>query len=101
MENLVASGGGLVLLVLMILISGFVIGGLARWIMPGPDPMSIGKTILLGITGSLIGGLVGRLLNLSPLVHPFGLVMLTQLLLEIAGAVLVLWIVRRYRRREI
>jgi uncharacterized membrane protein YeaQ/YmgE (transglycosylase-associated protein family) len=101
MENLVASGGGLVLLVLMILISGFVIGGLARWIMPGPDPMSIGKTILLGIVGSLIGGLVGRLLNLSPLVHPFGLVMLTQLLLEIAGAVLVLWIVRRYRRREI
>lgn len=101
MENLVASGGGVVLLVLMILISGFVIGGLARWIMPGPDPMSIGKTILLGITGSFIGGLVGRLLNLSPLVHPFGLVMLTQLLLEIAGAVLVLWIVRRYRRREI
>jgi len=101
MENLLASGGGLVVLVLMILISGFVIGGLARWIMPGPDPMSIGKTILLGITGSLVGGLVGRLLNLSPLVHPTGMVMLTQLLLEIAGAVLVLWIVRRYRRREI
>jgi len=39
-----------------VLVSGFVIGGLARWAVPGPDPMSIWRTILLGMAGSLIGG---------------------------------------------
>ena len=31
---------------------------LARLALPGPDPMSIGMTILIGIAGSFIGGLV-------------------------------------------
>jgi len=36
--------------------SGFVIGALARLALPGPDPMPLGVTILLGVAGSLIGG---------------------------------------------
>jgi uncharacterized membrane protein YeaQ/YmgE (transglycosylase-associated protein family) len=94
MENLLSSGGGLLLFVLMTAISGFAIGALARWIIPGPDPMSIGKTILLGIAGSVLGGIVGSLFRLSPLDHPFWI-----LLLEIACAVFLLWAFKRYRSR--
>ncbi|HEX8895083.1 MAG TPA: hypothetical protein VF783_17270 [Terriglobales bacterium] len=71
MENALSSGGGILLHILMILVSGLIIGGLARWIMPGPDPMSIGKTILWGIAGSIVGGLVAALFRLSPTLHPF------------------------------
>ena len=35
---------------------GFAVGGLARWAVPGPDPMPAWLTILIGLTGSLIGG---------------------------------------------
>jgi uncharacterized membrane protein YeaQ/YmgE (transglycosylase-associated protein family) len=35
---------------------GFVIGSLARWAVPGPDPMPAWLTISIGLTGSLVGG---------------------------------------------
>ena len=40
------------------LITGFVIGGLARWAVPGPDPMPLCMTVLLGLLGSVIGGAI-------------------------------------------
>jgi uncharacterized membrane protein YeaQ/YmgE (transglycosylase-associated protein family) len=43
--------------VLAILVSAFVIGGLGRLAVPGPDPMPIWMTILLGIAGSIVGGM--------------------------------------------
>ncbi|HZU19732.1 MAG TPA: hypothetical protein VE982_00805 [Gaiellaceae bacterium] len=46
--------------VLAILISGFVTGGLARLAIPGPDPMPIWLTVAIGLTGSIIGAVVGR-----------------------------------------
>ena len=42
-----------------ILLFGLVVGTLARFAVPGPDPMPIWKTILLGVAGSLLGGGVG------------------------------------------
>jgi uncharacterized membrane protein YeaQ/YmgE (transglycosylase-associated protein family) len=36
------------------LISGFIIGILARWLYPGSVHMHMGTTILLGIGGSLL-----------------------------------------------
>lgn len=44
--------------VLAILVTGLVIGALARLAVPGPDPMPIWLTILLGIVGSIVGGAV-------------------------------------------
>ena len=35
---------------------GFAIGALARWAVPGPDPMPAWLTIFIGLTGSLVGG---------------------------------------------
>ena len=46
----------MIVAIIQILISGFVIGALARWAVPGPDPMSVPMTILLGIFGSFLGG---------------------------------------------
>jgi uncharacterized membrane protein YeaQ/YmgE (transglycosylase-associated protein family) len=37
-------------------VSGFLIGGLARWAVPGPDPMPIWLTAFFGLAGSAIGG---------------------------------------------
>ena len=42
--------------IIQVLISGFIIGALARWAVPGPDPMPIWMTILFGLVGSFTGG---------------------------------------------
>jgi uncharacterized membrane protein YeaQ/YmgE (transglycosylase-associated protein family) len=47
-------------LVLSILISGFFTGALARLALPGPDPMPIWLTIAIGLTGSIVGAVIGR-----------------------------------------
>src|SRR5581483_1098730 len=49
--------------VLAILISGFITGGLARFAIPGPDPMPIWLTIAIGLTGSIVGAVIGRALS--------------------------------------
>ena len=58
-------GIGVFLLILVVVgaISGLIIGGIARFLLPGPDPMSWPRTILFGIGGSFVGGLIGRLLH--------------------------------------
>jgi len=38
------------------IVLGFAVGGLARWAVPGPDPMPAWLTIFIGLTGSLVGG---------------------------------------------
>src|SRR5438874_13307375 len=38
------------------IVSGFVIGSLARWAVPGPDPMPFWLTVTIGFGGSIIGG---------------------------------------------
>lgn len=80
----------LIWFVLITVVSGLFIGALGRLALPGPDPMSIGMTILIGIGGSLIGGLVGRLL--------FG-ESGAGLILSVAGAALLVWLMRRRRAR--
>jgi uncharacterized membrane protein YeaQ/YmgE (transglycosylase-associated protein family) len=44
--------------IVLIVISGLVIGALGRLAVPGPDPMPLWATILLGIVGSIVGGAV-------------------------------------------
>lgn len=40
------------------IISGLIVGALARWVYPGAVPMGWFMTVLLGIGGSLLAGLV-------------------------------------------
>jgi uncharacterized membrane protein YeaQ/YmgE (transglycosylase-associated protein family) len=42
--------------ILSIIASGFILGALARWAVPGPDPMPFWLTVLVGLAGSIIGG---------------------------------------------
>jgi uncharacterized membrane protein YeaQ/YmgE (transglycosylase-associated protein family) len=78
------------------LIIGLIAGALARLIMPGRDPMGIIATILLGILGSVIGGLVSWAIWGSDTrgFQP------ASLLLSILGAIVVLWIWRMISRRS-
>ncbi len=43
---------------------GFVVGLIARALMPGRDPMGLVGTTVLGIIGALAGGWVGQALGL-------------------------------------
>ena len=43
-------------------ILGLAAGAVARLLVPGPDPMSIPATILLGVVGSFVGGFLGYVL---------------------------------------
>ena len=45
--------------IVAVLVSGLVVGALARLAVPGPDPMPIWKTIGFGVAGSFLGGGVG------------------------------------------
>ena len=68
------------------LVSGFVVGGLARLALPGPDPMPWYATVALGIGGSALGGLIARIL----IGTAFGFVF------AFLGAVLLLYFYRRF-----
>jgi uncharacterized membrane protein YeaQ/YmgE (transglycosylase-associated protein family) len=46
---------------------GLIVGIIARFLMPGPQPMGIIITILLGIAGSFVGGYLGSLVRGRPL----------------------------------
>ena len=73
------------------IILGLVVGVLAKWIMPGPDPGGTIITILLGIAGALVGGFLGSLVGLGD-VSGFNL---GSLVLAVGGALLMLWGRRR------
>lgn len=73
-----------------LVITGLVVGALGRLAIPGPNPMSAGMTILVGIGGAFVGGLVGRLI--------FGEGG-GGLLLAVAGAALIVWLMQRSERR--
>ena len=49
--------------VLSLVVSGLIIGLLARFAVPGKDPLRLWQTILLGIAGSLVGGTVAALVG--------------------------------------
>lgn len=43
-------------ILISLIVTGLIIGALARLAVPGPDPMPIWLTIVIGMIGSLIGG---------------------------------------------
>lgn len=49
--------------ILSTLIIGLAVGALARFFLPGRQPIGIVLTILLGILGAFIGNWIGRQIN--------------------------------------
>ena len=73
------------------IVTGFVVGLIARAILPGADQMGLITTTVVGILGSLVGGWVGGLIKKPPegaKFHPAGF------FLSIVGAVILLLIWR-------
>ncbi|PYK37054.1 MAG: GlsB/YeaQ/YmgE family stress response membrane protein [Verrucomicrobia bacterium] len=71
------------------IILGFIVGLIARGIMPGIQHLSFIMTTLLGIGGSIIGGLIARLFSKpapGSSFHPAGFIM------SIIGALILLFI---------
>jgi len=74
------------------IILGFIIGLIARAIMPGAHDMGFIATSLVGIVGSVVGGFVARLFSKpkeGQPIHPAGLIM------SVIGAMIVLFILSR------
>jgi len=48
--------------ILGLIVIGLIAGAIARFLVPGRDPMGIGATIALGILGSFVGGFLADVL---------------------------------------
>ncbi len=87
----------MITLLIVLLLLGLIAGAVARVLVPGPDPIGIGGTIVLGIVGSFVGGFLGYvLLGKDPgegALQPSGLIG------SIIGAVIALLIYRAVARR--
>jgi uncharacterized membrane protein YeaQ/YmgE (transglycosylase-associated protein family) len=49
-------------LIFFFVVWGAIVGGLGRLALPGPDPMTMGETILIGIGSSIVAGILFKLL---------------------------------------
>jgi uncharacterized membrane protein YeaQ/YmgE (transglycosylase-associated protein family) len=75
------------------IVFGFVVGVIAKLLMPGKDPGGFIITILLGIAGSVVGTLIGRALW-------GGANYTAGWILSIIGAILLLWLYRVFAFRR-
>ena len=79
--------------ILMMLVVGLVVGAIARFVMPGAQPMGWIATTLLGIGGAFVGGLGGQALGLYQVGEPVGWIG------AVVGALILLVIYRLVTRK--
>jgi len=84
--------------ILILLGVGLIFGAIARLLVPGPDPMSIAQTWLLGVIGSLVGGFLGYVIFGADIED--GAVQAGGVVSSIVGSIIVLLIYRMVRRRR-
>lgn len=72
---------------LALAVSGLIVGALGRLVIPGPNPMSVPMTMVVGVGGSVLGGAVGYALFRRG----------GGLVLAVAGAALIVWLMERRR----
>lgn len=80
----------MIFFIISLVISGLFIGALGRLAIPGPNPMSLGATILVGIGGSFVGGFLGYVL----LGRPGGWI------LAVLCSALIVWLLERNQARR-
>jgi uncharacterized membrane protein YeaQ/YmgE (transglycosylase-associated protein family) len=74
--------------ILIWIVFGVIVGALAKLVMPGRDPGGIIVTMLLGIAGAVLGGMIGRALGL------YGTNQSAGFFMSFLGAVILLFIYR-------
>lgn len=88
MEQAFGAGMGFLVFLAVTAGIGLLIGVLARLVLPGPDPMSWLATMGYGLGGSVVGGLISRLVRLPALL---------DIAIAIGCAALLIWYFRRRR----
>jgi uncharacterized membrane protein YeaQ/YmgE (transglycosylase-associated protein family) len=83
---------GFIGLLILLAVSGAIVGALGRLALPGPDPMTIPQTILVGIGGSFAAGIVVHVLS--------GGRAEAGLIASVLGATGIVYLVRRSRQRN-
>lgn len=78
------------------IVLGLIVGVLAKLIMPGKDPGGMIVTILIGIAGAFIGGLISSFLGFGS-VSGFNF---KSLLIAVGGAVLLLAVYRMMKNKQ-
>jgi uncharacterized membrane protein YeaQ/YmgE (transglycosylase-associated protein family) len=79
------------------IVIGFIVGALARFLVPGRDPMGCVVTTLLGIAGAILGGYISSFLFRTATVgyaRP-------GFLVSLVGAILLVLIFRAFRRKPV
>jgi uncharacterized membrane protein YeaQ/YmgE (transglycosylase-associated protein family) len=79
---------GLIVYLIILFFVGLFVGALARLLLPGPDPMGLGMTALVGLCGTFSAGLFSWFV-----LHRHG----GGLVLSVLFSMLVVWIYRRSR----
>lgn len=92
MEPAAGAAVGGVIGLLIVAVLGFVVGVVAKLLMPGKDPGGWFVTILLGIAGSWIGSFIMRMLGMTSAFAAF--------VSAVAGAVILLAIYRLVKKQK-
>ncbi len=75
------------------MLSGLVVGALARFLYPGPVDMGLGKTMLFGVGGALLVGGLTSLTNKQGFREGFNRVGCFG---SVIGAMALIWLARYY-----
>ena len=79
----------LILYLILLAVQGLIVGALARLALPGRDPLSIPKTIGVGILGSFLGGVLVYVITDGASAGGF--------FVAFAASVLIVYLIRRSR----
>ena len=71
--------------IIVTIIVGFIVGVIAKFLMPGPDGGGFILTTILGIAGAFVGGFIAGALGMSGAVGWIG---------SVLGAMLILFVLR-------
>jgi len=80
--------------IIIMIIVGFIVGLIARAIMPGDQKMGFILTTVLGIVGALVAGYLGQALGWYAPGEPAGWIA------SVVGAIIVLFVVGLFRKKS-
>jgi uncharacterized membrane protein YeaQ/YmgE (transglycosylase-associated protein family) len=86
--------------ILYLILFGLMIGGLARWAVPGPDPMPLWLTVMIGYAGVLIGGSIAIAIFGFDAKNPTGAQAGAQIGASIVAAAVIVILYRRFVQRR-
>jgi uncharacterized membrane protein YeaQ/YmgE (transglycosylase-associated protein family) len=78
--------------IISLIVTGLIVGALARLVVPGRNPMSILATIGVGVVGALVGGLIAGLIGVGWVI---------TIILEVALAALLVYFISGRTRTSV